>query len=194
MSPPDHTPEDLFTRGEHVVSIVERLMRWQMAIICCTAAGVLWGARLEFRSADHEARIAKLEVRDEKLAELVQTLRSDNLLLRQMLDTMRASQKTSQRVDVKVGAMAAEQSAADRAAQARGYYLVSEVAGILRKDERTITQMCSDGKLTGAWRDKESGSSPWKIPLSLLLGVGDGSGKQPLTAAIIRKPKEDEEP
>lgn len=106
----------------------------------------------------------------------------------------RSSGNTTQNVNVgAVEGMASREM--DEAARARGHYLVADVATILRKSERAVTEMCASGKLPGAWRDKDSGSSPWKIPLSLLLGAADPpSGKQPQTAAVSGKhtPPEEE--
>ena len=96
----------------------------------------------------------------------------------------RSSGNTTQSVNVgSVESMASQEI--DEAAKLRGYYLVSDVATILRKSERAVSDMCASGMMPGAWRDKDSGSSPWKIPLTLLLGATEQpSGKQPQTAAI----------
>ena len=46
---------------------LERLYKLQLSIILMTGTAVLWGARLEWTSADHEKRVSKLEISTEGL-------------------------------------------------------------------------------------------------------------------------------
>jgi len=173
--------DSLLEKSEHVLSLVERLMHWQTVIISITAAGVLWGARLEFKISDHDTRLAKLEQHDEKLSDLVTMLRSDNLLLRQLVENMRRSEggANTNRVDVKVGAM-----------------VNTEAAKLLKKSERTVQALCAAGKIPGA--SQPEGGRGWRIPLTFLLGLGDdgrtGSGKSSLTAANNGTPQPNDNP
>ncbi len=189
--------DSLLEKSEHVLSLVERLMHWQTVIISITAAGVLWGARLEFKISDHHTRLAKLEQHDEKLSDLVTTLRSDNLLLRQLVENMRRSDDgaNTNRVDVKVGAMV-NTEADKEAAEHRGYFTTAEAANLLKKSERTVQALCAAGKIPGA--SQPEGGRGWRIPLTFLLGLGDdgrtGSGKSSLTAANNGTPQPNDNP
>lgn len=173
---PPEAENSLLEKSEHVLILVERLMRWQTAIIAITAAGVLWGARLEFQLSNHEDRLAKLEHHDEKLTELVATLRSDNLLLRQLVDTMRRAEgANSNKVDIKVGAMAGGVDT-DKA-ERRDYLTTEEAAKLTGYEVRTIQAMCASGEIKGAVQPK--GTRGWQIPKDFTF-----SRREPQTAAV----------
>jgi type II secretory pathway component PulK len=42
--------EDIFARMERSAAILERLIRWAVALVVLIAGGVLWGARLEWNA------------------------------------------------------------------------------------------------------------------------------------------------
>lgn len=46
---------------ETMIERLEKLLQYQKWIIVCTAAAVLWGAKLEFASADHGKRLDSVE-------------------------------------------------------------------------------------------------------------------------------------
>lgn len=181
--------EDIAAKFEAFGALMERVMRWQIAIISLTACGVLWGARLEWNLAAHDAKITKLEAHEEKLIDLTANLKSEHALLKQMVESLRDRHSSqSNNVDVKVGAMAGPSAEIDQEAKRRGYYTTADVATLLKRAPRTVSEMFAAGRLPGAWRDEDSGSSPWKIPLTLMLGAGElADSNQPQTAAISRK-------
>lgn len=110
-------------------------------------------------------------------------LRSRVALLEYVRDHGRASPEVSQNVNVGSAANDARAAALlDDAAARRGYYLASEVAKLLGKSERTITELCAKGAIPGATREAQGDSSPWRIPLDFQI-----SGKLPQTAAVSSK-------
>lgn len=53
--------ENILDKFDAKMAKLERLYKLQLGIILLTASAVLWGARLEWTSADHEKRINRLE-------------------------------------------------------------------------------------------------------------------------------------
>lgn len=194
-NPPNDSATSLLERCEAMLALVDRLAKWQIAVIVATAGGVLWGARLEFKSADHESRLTKLESHDEKLGDLVQSLRSDGALLRQMVESMKShGASNTNKVDVKVGAMAKDEF--EKTAKARGYYVASDVASILNRSERWVTDKCAKNEINGAYKEGRE----WRFPLGIfLLGMSTEddlriSGNLPQTAAVSGKQPQTPQP
>jgi len=53
--------EELFERFERTASVIEKMFKWVVALVTLTMGGVLWGAKLEWTSADHEKRLLSTE-------------------------------------------------------------------------------------------------------------------------------------
>lgn len=86
----------------------------------------------------------------------------------------------------------------EEAARRRGYYLSSEVAAILKKSERSVTDMCARGDIPDAFQPE--GGRGWRIPLGFLLGAAredEPGGRYPQISAASSKhpqPAPDDDP
>ena len=75
--------EEIARKFEVTAAAIERMFRWQVAIIGMTAAGVLWGARLEWNQAQLAALVLKHDARLDKTGEQISELTTGQALLKQ---------------------------------------------------------------------------------------------------------------
>lgn len=188
-SPPPLTTEDHLARAATLVDQLTKLATFSRWVVGAVVSAALFCALVMWTLNDHGLRITRLEDANAKLLDLLNGQRTEQQVQRRELDIMRGSKggaSNSNNVDIKVNSMATEPDI-DRTARTRGYYVTSEVAVLLKKSERAVTEMCASGRIQGAWQP-ENGRG-WHIPLgAFILGATDKdfdlSGKQPQTAAV----------
>ena len=77
--------DEVFGKVEKVAAQMERLGKLFVVIMTFTISGVLWGARLEWRQGDHEARLAHIEALNNQVAEVLRQLGQDNAVTKSRL-------------------------------------------------------------------------------------------------------------
>ena len=163
---------------DHSLSVASRMMNAWKLLLGGLVLSVLWIARIEYAINDLREKQIATDKDMRTFAEIVAQLKTESALHRQSIQDLRGRSSTSQNVDVKVGAMADSKDYEDTAKR-RGYYLVAEVAKKIGKSERTITQLCSDGMIPGAFQP--TGGRGWQIPLDFQFGCSE-------TAALTEQP------
>ena len=108
-----------------------------LCAISSTGLAFTWGVWITNKSFEHTQDIALLK----------QELR------------FKGGQNVSQNINVG----STDESRLEEAAKLRGYYNVNDVSAKLGKSERTVTELCSSGKIDGAYQPE--GGRGWRIPL-----------------------------